>query len=206
MAVNALCTVGQDAICVKMMRKSFLEMQEKERLQEEQEKAELAAHKAEIAARRAAEAEEAKANKGKKKKPAKKPSNQKPTNQNGRIGIRTYALGRDYDPDRFGGVTAYRDPQEIIDEQAIEAALKSKRRRKADAVEKALAQAEEAGDVAAVEALEQRQADLAEEEAAAELASTAVETETEEAPISEQVFDEIKAEIEDTSDDPSEQV
>lgn len=189
MAVNALCTVGQDAICTKMMRKSFLEMQEQQRLRDEQEKAELAARKAEIAERRRAQEEANKANKGKKKKGVKKPA-QKPANKNGRIGIRTYALGRDYDPDRYGGVTAYRDPQEIIDEQAVEESYKKKRRRRADAVEEALHQAEEAGDLEAVKALEEEQAALEEaEEAAAAL--EAEEASEEAAPISEQVFDQI---------------
>ena len=163
MAVNALCTVGQDAICVRMMRKSFLEMQEQQRLKEEQEKAELAARKAEIAERRRLQEEANKANKGKKrKKQVKAP--QKPVNKAGRIGIRTYALGRDYDPDRYGGVTPYRDPQEIIDEQAVEEAYKKKRRRKAEAVEQAMEQAVEACDLEAVKALEVEQAALAEAE------------------------------------------
>ena len=171
MAVNALCTVGQDAICVKMMRKGFLQMLEEQRIRDEQEKAEIAARKAEIAARRAAQEEANKAGKGRKGK--KKPAAQKkPVNKAGRIGIRTYALGRDYDPDRYGGVTPYRDPQEIIDEQAVEEALKSKRRRKADAVEKAIHEAEEAGNLEALEALEAEAAALEEaEEAAEELAA-----------------------------------
>lgn len=199
MAVNALCTVGQDAICVKMMRKSFLEMQEQQRIREEQEKAELAARKAEIAERRRLQEEANKANKGKKKgkKAVKGPA--KPVNKAGRIGIRTYALGRDYDPNRFGGVTPYRDPQEIIDEQAVEEAYKSKRRRKAKAVEEAMEQAVEAGDLEAVKALEAEEAALAEaEEAAAESLETegSEETAQEETPLSDQVFEEIFEETE----------
>lgn len=206
MAVNALCTVGQDAICVKMMRKSFLEMQEQQRIRDEQEKAELAARKAEIAERRRLQEEANKANKGKKKgkKAAKGPA--KPVNKAGRIGIRTYALGRDYDPDRFGGVTPYRDPQEIIDEQAVEEAYKSKRRRKAKAVEEAMEQAVEAGDLEAVKALEAEEAALAEaEEAAAESLELAEETEQEETPLSEQVFEEIFEETEAGEDSQSQE-
>lgn len=206
MAVNALCTVGQDAICVKMMRKSFLEMQEQQRIRDEQEKAELAARKAEIAERRRLQEEANKANKGKKKgkKAAKAPA--KPVNKNGRIGIRTYALGRDYEPDRYGGVTPYRDPQEIIDEQAVEEAYKSKRRRKAKAVEEAMEQAVEAGDLEAVKALEAEEAALAEaEEAAAESLELAEETEQEETPLSEQVFEEIFEETEAGEDSQSQE-
>ena len=177
MAANALCTVGQEAIFNKILRKDIDKMKAEAAEREEKEKAELAARKAEIAERRRLQEEANKANKGKKK--AKKPASaKKPANKNGRIGIRTYALGRDYDPDRYGGVTAYRDPQEIIDEQAVEDAYKKKRRRKADAVEQALQQAEEAGDLEAVKKLEEKQAELAEAEAAAE--ETAAElTETE---------------------------
>jgi YidC/Oxa1 family membrane protein insertase len=180
MAVNALCTVGQDAICSKMMRKEFLKMQEEQRIREEQEKAELAARKAEIAERRRLQEEANKANKGKKgkKKPAQK---KQPANKNGRIGIRTYALGRDYDPDRFGGVTTYRDPQEIIDEQAIEEAYSKKRSRKQKAVAEALSQAEEAGDLEAVKKLEEQQADLEAQAEAAEEAIEATEETVEEA-------------------------
>lgn len=210
MAVNALCTVGQDAICVKMMRKSFLEMQEQQRIRDEQEKAEIAARKAEIAERRRQQEEANKANKGKKKgkKAVKGPA--KPVNKAGRIGIRTYALGRDYDPDRYGGVTPYRDPQEIIDEQAVEEAYKSKRRRKAKAVEEAMEQAVEAGDLEAVKALEQEEAALAEaEEAAAESLETegSEETAQEETPLSDQVFEEIfeETEVSEPSEDPAAQ-
>lgn len=184
MAVNALCTVGQDAICTKMMRKEFVKMQEEQRVRDEQEKAELAARKAEIAERRRLQEEANKANKGKKGKKKAAPKKQ-PTNKNGRIGIRTYALGRDYEPDRFGGVTPYRDPQEIIDEQAIEEAYSKKRSRKQKAVAEALTQAEEAGDLEAVKKLEEQQAEL---EAQAEEAEEAVETaETEAVETAEEV-------------------
>ena len=197
MAVNALCTVGQDAICVKMMRKSFLEMQEQQRIREEQEKAELAARKAEIAERRRQQEEANKANRGKKKGKKAQKAPAKPVNKAGRIGIRTYALGRDYDPDRYGGVTPYRDPQEIIDEQAVEEAYKSKRRRKAKAVEEAMEQAVEAGDLEAVKALEAEEAALAEaEETAAESLETDQDTEQEDTPLSDQVFEEIFEETE----------
>lgn len=191
MAVNALTQMGQDAICVKMMRKSFLEMQEEQKRRAEEEKAALAARKAEIAERRRLQEEANKANKGKKKgKKAAKPA-AKPTNKNGRIGIRTYALGRDYEPDRYGGVTAYRDPQEIIDEQAVEEAYKKKRRRKAEAVEKAIAEAEEVGDLETVKALEATQAALEEAEAAAEeAAEESVESEAEALPAGEETAEE----------------
>ena len=115
-------------------------------------------------------------------------------------------------------MTAYRDPQEIIDEQAVEDAYKKKRRRKADAVEQALQQAEEAGDLEAVKKLEEKQAELAEaeaaaEETAAELTETEVEVEaaaaendgtetpTEEGSIADETSAEADAEAKDQSSD-----
>ncbi len=197
MLVNALVQMGQDAISVRLMRKSFQEMLAEQERKEKAAKEAQAARKAEIAARRAAEQEAAKNGKGKKgkKKPVKKV-----TNTNGRIGIRAYALGRDYDPNRYGGVTEYKDPQALIDEQALEEALKSKRHRKAEAVEKALAEAEEQGDLDSVIALEEQQAALeaAEEEAAAaEESAEAAEEVTEEASVEEK-------DAEEESEKPSE--
>ena len=40
--------------------------------------------------------------------------------------MRAYARGRAYDPDRFGGVTPYRDPSAKADAASIEAALEEK--------------------------------------------------------------------------------
>ena len=171
MLANALATMAQDKLCLVMMKPGYERMLAEQKERDEREKAELAARKAEIAERRRQQQEEEKANKGKKKgkKPAKKAA---PANKNGRIGIRTYALGRDYDPNRYGGVTPYRDPQDIIDEQAIEDARQTKRKRKAEAVEKAIARAEEDGDIDRLKALE-------EEAAALEADAAEVETEAE---------------------------
>ena len=56
-----------------------------------------------------------------------KPEKKKPgTNDAGRIGMRPYARGRCYDPDRYGGVTPYQDPGAPIDEEAVEQALAAK--------------------------------------------------------------------------------
>lgn len=190
-------------------------MQEEQRVRDEQEKAELAARKAEIAERRRLQEEANQANKGKKGKKKAAPKKQ-PTNKNGRIGIRTYALGRDYEPDRFGGVTPYRDPQEIIDEQAIEEAYSKKRSRKQKAVAEALTQAEEAGDLEAVKKLEEQQAELEAQAAEAEEAVETAETEAAEevaaeetagipaeAPDADALFEQINDELSD--DTPSDE-
>ena len=53
-----------------------------------------------------------------------------------RVGMRTYARGRAYDPNRFGGVTPYHDPNAPeIPEDAVEQA----RREKGEQAENALA-------------------------------------------------------------------
>ncbi len=172
MLANALATMAQDKLCLVIMKPGYERMLAEQKERDEREKAELAARKAEIAERRRQQQEEEKANKGKKKgkKPVKKAA---PANKNGRIGIRTYALGRDYDPNRYGGVTPYRDPQDIIDEQAIEDARQSKRQRKAADVEKAIARAEEEGDIDRLKALEEEAAALEADAAEVEVEETA---------------------------------
>lgn len=42
-----------------------------------------------------------------------------------RVGVRAYARGRAYDPNRYP-VTPYRDPQDVLDEDALEDTLSKK--------------------------------------------------------------------------------
>ncbi len=69
---------------------------------------------------------QAKQNKGKKKKKGPVKSPDKPSNEASREGMRRYARGRSYDPDRYGGVTPYQDPGAPIDEDAVEKARQAK--------------------------------------------------------------------------------
>ena len=124
---NNVLSMAQELICGKLLKKDYEEAARVQAENEAREKEEEKKRKRENAERRAREAEEAKKNK-KKGVPAKKdPSKQDLTVANvSRVGLRTYARGRAYDPDRFGGVTPYRDPSAPVDEAAIEAALAAK--------------------------------------------------------------------------------
>lgn len=126
--INNVLSIAQEYISAMLLKKDYAkaaaEREERERLEKEEEKRK----KREAAERRAKAIEEAKHNKGKKKKPveAEKTEKKERTTDVGRIGMRPYARGRAYDPDRFGGVTTYMDPGAPIDEQAVEEALLAK--------------------------------------------------------------------------------
>ena len=127
MTANAVFMMVQDLICSKMLRKQFEELEAQHAARELEEKEEEKRRKAERAAERARQAEEAKKNRGKKKPAASDGEKKKnPHNEASRVGIRAYARGRAYDPDRYGGVTPYHDPNEVIDEQAVQQALEAK--------------------------------------------------------------------------------
>ncbi|MGM9593459.1 MAG: YidC/Oxa1 family membrane protein insertase [Candidatus Onthomonas sp.] len=122
MACNAIFSALQDMIFSKFLNKKFAAEEEArqarlaERREKEREK------KAEIAARRAAMEDQMKTKGGRKaaKQAQKKASGR--DSSAGQIGVRKYARGRSYDPDRYP-ITAYRDPQDVLDEEALERAL-----------------------------------------------------------------------------------
>ena len=127
MACNAVFSALQELIFSKFLNKKFAAEEEgrKKRLAErrEQEKAK----KAEIAARRAAEQEEL-AKKGKK---AVKQAQKKQLDSGaGAIGVRRYARGRAFEADRYP-TTPYRDPQDVLDEEALERALAKRGKKQA---------------------------------------------------------------------------
>lgn len=127
--INNLLSIAQELVSGRILKKDYeraaAARAEQERLEKEEEKRK----KREAAERRAKAIEEAKNNKGKKKqKPAEKPEKKDRTTDVGRIGMRPYARGRSYDPDRYGGVTPYQDPGAPIDEEAVEQALAAKGR------------------------------------------------------------------------------
>ena len=126
--INSLTSMGQEFISAKMLKKDYEKAAAAREAQERQEKEEEKRKRREAAERRAQAIEEAKNNKGKKKKPAVESSDKKKerTTDVGRIGMRPYARGRAYDPERFGGVTPYQDPGAPIDEEAVAAALAAK--------------------------------------------------------------------------------
>ncbi len=126
--INSLTSMLQEFISGKMLKKDYEKAAALRAEQEAKEKEEEKRKRREAAERRAKAIEEAKNNKGKKKKPAVESSEKKKerTTDVGRIGMRPYARGRAYDPERFGGVTPYQDPGAPIDEEAVAAALAAK--------------------------------------------------------------------------------
>ena len=126
--INSLTSMVQEFISGKMLKKDYEKAAALRAEQEQKEKEEEKRKRREAAERRAKAIEEAKNNKGKKKKPAVEPSEKKKerTTDVGRIGMRPYARGRAYDPERYGGVTPYQDPGAPIDEEAVAAALAAK--------------------------------------------------------------------------------
>ena len=125
--INSLTSMLQEVISGKMLKKDYEKAAALRAEQEAKEKEEEKRKRREAAERRALAIEEAKKNKGKKKKPTVESSEKKArTTDVGRIGMRPYARGRAYDPDRFGGVTPYQDPGAPIDEEAVAAALAAK--------------------------------------------------------------------------------
>ena len=125
--INSVLSMVQEWISGKMLKKDYEKAAAMRAEREQKEKEEEKRKKREAAERRAKAIEEAKNNKGKKKQPVEKTEKKKDrTTDVGRIGMRPYARGRSYDPDRFGGVTPYQDPGAPIDEQAVADALLAK--------------------------------------------------------------------------------
>ena len=105
---NNVLGLAQEILCGKLLKKDYEKAAEEARQRELEEKEEEKRLRREKAEQRAREAEEAKKNKGKKKE--KGPEEEKMTPQQreaSRVGIRQYARGRAYDPNRYGGVTPH---------------------------------------------------------------------------------------------------
>lgn len=121
MAVNAIFGALENLLYSKVLNKKFAAEEEIRQARLAEKRNAEKAKKAEIAARRAAVEEELKKKGGKKAvKQAQKKANR--DSGAGQIGVRKYARGRNYDPDRYP-VTPYRDPQDVLDEGALEQAL-----------------------------------------------------------------------------------
>ncbi len=107
---NNILGLVQEIISGRLLKKDYEQAAEAARLRELEEKEEEKRQRREKAEQRAREAEEARKNKGKKKE--KDPNQEKMTPEQraaSRVGMRQYARGRAYDPDRFGGVTPYHE-------------------------------------------------------------------------------------------------
>ena len=128
-----IVTMGQEVICGKMLKKDYeaarKAAEEAEALAKEEEKR----RKEEARLERARRIEEEKNNKKKKKSESKDvEAEQEGVNKDdSREGIRAYARGRAYIPNRFGEVTPYKDPSDMIAAAAAaEAAGKGKKKGK----------------------------------------------------------------------------
>lgn len=175
---NNILSMGQEFVCSKMLKKDYEEAARQQAENEAREKEEEKQRKREAAERRALEAEEAKKN----KKAAKKkdePKQDRAVTEVSRVGLRSYARGRAYDPNRFGGVTEYKDPSSPVDEAALEKALSSKEKRKEKAAISAAledsfkpaqeeVQAPQTGEAAQIPPVEESAAPAPEAEPAAE--------------------------------------
>lgn len=130
--------MGQEVICGRMLKKDYEAARKAAEERERQEKEEEKRRKEEARLERARRLEEEKQNRGKKKHAPKKkdeePEQEGVNKEDSREGIRAYARGRAYIPDRFGGVTPYVDPNELIRaEMAAQATKKGKKQDKGKA-------------------------------------------------------------------------
>ena len=130
-----IMTMLSEVICGKMLKKDYeaarAAAEEAERVAKIEEKQ----RKEEARLERARRIEEEKLN---KKKGIKKPESSEPgvNKDDAREGLRAYARGRAYMPDRFGGVTPYTDPNDLLKAEAEAEAAKSKKSSKKDKEEK----------------------------------------------------------------------
>lgn len=141
---NSALSMVQELIAARLLKKDYAAAAEARRQQELLDKEEEKRKKELLRQERAKRAEEKKKG-GKKKKESKEPAVPGVDVSASRVGLRAYARGRAYDPNRFGGVTPYRDPDQTVDEDAIEKA----REAKAEKAEEAALEAEITAKVAA---------------------------------------------------------
>ena len=116
-----LLSMVQEVIAGRLLKKDYeaarLAAQERERQEKEEEKR----RKEEARLERERRLEEEKKNRGKKKGQKKSEPSQPGINrEDSKVGLRAYARGRSYDPNRFGGVTPYRDPSGAPPEESGE--------------------------------------------------------------------------------------
>jgi YidC/Oxa1 family membrane protein insertase len=125
---NNIFQMGQELISGRLLKadyeKAIAAQEEQARLEKEEEKH----HKQLVAEKRAASAEETKNKKSKKiVAPVKKTPGVNVADS--RVGLRSYARGRAYDPNRFGSATEYKDPNFKVDEAAMQAVIDAKEER-----------------------------------------------------------------------------
>lgn len=121
-------TMIQEVICGKMLKKDYEAAREATAKREAEEKEEEKRRKEEARLERQRRLEEEKKNRGRKvQKKDKEPDQEGVNREDSREGIRAYARGRAYIPDRFGGVTPYTDPNVLFKAEAEAAGKKQKK-------------------------------------------------------------------------------
>ena len=111
-------SIFQELICGRLLKKDYEKARAEAAERERQEKEDEKRRKEEARLERQRRLEEEKKNRGKKKPKKAEPTEPGINKDDSRIGIRAYARGRAYDPNRFGGVQPYRDPSELLKAQA----------------------------------------------------------------------------------------
>lgn len=107
---NNLLGMLQEVISAKVLKKDYEKAAQLQRERELEEKEEEKRLRREKAGERARQAEEARKNKTKKKEKDEEEDRISPSvREASRVGIRQYARGRAYDPERYGGVTPYHE-------------------------------------------------------------------------------------------------
>ena len=174
-------TIVQEIICSKMLKKDYEAARKAAEERERQEKEDEKRRKEEARLERQRRIEEEKKNRGKKKSGQKKkddePEQEGVNKEDSREGIRAYARGRAYIPNRFGGVTPYKDPDELMWAQ-LEAAEAKRKKKKGGAEEKPQTPApeEKAPEQTAPEAAETQALESTPAETAAPAEETAAQT------------------------------
>lgn len=130
---QSIVMMAQEVLCGRLLKKDYEAARAAAAQRELEEKEEEKRRKEEARLERQRRIEEEKKNRGKKKAVKKdEPTEPGINKDDSRIGIRAYARGRSYDPNRFGGVTQYVDPSDLIAaEEAAKAAKKGKKKDKA---------------------------------------------------------------------------
>ena len=133
-----IVTMLSEVICGKMLKKDYEAAQAAAEEAARQAKEDEKRRKEEARLERAKRIEEEKLNKKKHKAEPKAESSEPGVNKaDSREGLRAYARGRAYMPDRFGGVTPYVDPNEAMKAEAeAMAAAKAKKSSKKNKEEK----------------------------------------------------------------------
>ena len=124
-------SIFQELICGRLLKKDYERARAEAAERERQEKEDEKRRKEEARLERQRRLEEEKKNRGKKKPKKAEPTEPGINKDDSRIGIRAYARGRAYDPNRFGGVQPCRDPSDLLKAQAeAQNAQKGKKGRK----------------------------------------------------------------------------